>query len=805
MLGSLLEEDGQGIIPRGVRQIFSSIESDDNDIEFTLKVSMLEIYKETLRDLLEIQSSSLQIKECPRRGIYVHGLTEVCVMTEHEVIDLLCLGQQLRTVASTRLNSSSSRSHFLFFLEVNQKLMNDCEKKGILNLVDLAGSEKVSHSGVTGNNLEEAKKINLSLTALGKVINSLIFAHDHVPYRDSKLTRILQESLGGNFKTTLMVACSPSARSQSETMDTLRFAVRAKAIKNKVRINLKNPPENYIKIIEQLKLELSSAKSEIKSLRCKLIPEKKEKSQTRVSQHMRKSSAGSIRPPQAPSVAKSQILSELPKLSVTVENDSSYLPTQEKNFEDSMTPASCQLHEIEIEKLTLKISQLTNNQDFLNTKIKELESKLSNSKKKQLSLEQKSHELYQSYSTSINLIHKDSTEIAMLRSRNEILQKQVSKLTKLLEESEKRHKAALYELKGFRENTLVEFKQETETGNSRTDIQVLTQHPEDTLSFRLNSMYLTCDADQVATAYSELLKKALEDPGFISKEYFIYILKQQILQAAVTNNELSSTLEGLNWKISLLKHKYCIKRELCVYQQDHIRKLEEIIDHLHNSYTRIVSITEKIELSSLKNQTITRNRTMRSINNKCAYTSRSGAKRPTDTSKNIFSQLQSRMEDSSLILRIKELESNLDLQKQFNIQLKRNNDIFKSQSQKYLEMLDEYEKTSIQSERSERQRWKKTFSDLQENSESELMRKQEEIIQLNTVLGGWVNSFMSMQESKGISLISKSQYSEIQSLLESTLSALSNLSMTSKKLDSNLLIKSSKVLSPFTHPVRGDS
>lgn len=805
MLGSLLEESNQGIIPRGVNQIFSSIESDDNDIEFTLKVSMLEIYKESLRDLLEIQSSSLQIKECPRRGVYVHGLTEVCVMTEHEVIDLLCLGQQLRTVASTRLNSSSSRSHFLFFLEVNQKLPNDCEKKGILNLVDLAGSEKVSHSGVTGNNLEEAKKINLSLSALGKVINSLIFAHDHVPYRDSKLTRILQESLGGNFKTTLMVTCSPSARSQSETMDTLRFAVRAKAIRNKVRINLKNPPENYIKIIEQLKLELSSAKSEIKSLRVKLIPDKKEKSQTKVSQHMRKSSAGSIKPPPAPSLTKSQILSDLPKLSVTSENDLSYLPTQEKNFEDSLAPVSCQLHEIEIEKLTLKITQMTNNQDFLNTKIQELESKLSNSKKKQLSLEQKSHELYQSYSTSINLIHKDSTEIAMLRSRNENLQKQVNKLTKLLEESEKRHKSALYELKGFRENTLVEFKQETESGNSRADIQVLTQHPEETLSFRLNSLFLSCEPDQVATPYSELLKKALEDPGFISKEYFIYILKQQILQAAVVNNELSSTLEGLNWKISLLKHKYCIKRELCVYQQDHIRKLEEIIDHLHNSYTRIVSITEKIELSSLKNQVITRNRTMRSITNKCAYTSRSGLKRPTETSKNILNQLQSRMEDSSLILRIKELESNLDLQKSFNIQLKRNNDIFKSQSQKYLEMLDEYEKISIQSERSERQRWKKTFADLQENSESELMRKQEEIIQLNTVLGGWVNSFMSMQESKGITLISKSQYSEIQLLLDSTLSALSNLCLTSKKFDSNIFIKSSKAVSSFTHPVKGDS
>ena len=246
MLGDVYHEQMQGIIPRAAAQIFDTIESDEHEIEFVLKCSLLEIYKESLRDLLEIESVNLQIKECPRRGIYVKGLTEVCITTEQEFIDLLCLGQKLRTVATTKLNSSSSRSHFIFILEVLQKLPNDSEKKGILNLVDLAGSEKVSHSGVTGNNLEEAKKINLSLSALGKVIQSLICNNEHIPYRDSKLTRLLQESLGGNFKTTLLVTCSPAARSQSETLDSLRFAVRAKAIKNKARINVKNPPENYI-------------------------------------------------------------------------------------------------------------------------------------------------------------------------------------------------------------------------------------------------------------------------------------------------------------------------------------------------------------------------------------------------------------------------------------------------------------------------------------------------------------------------------------------------------------------------------
>jgi hypothetical protein len=794
MLGSLLEDENEGIIPRGVRQIFSSIESDDNEIEFTLKVSMLEIYKETLRDLLEIQSSALQIKECPRRGVYVKGLTEVCVMTQHEVIDLLCLGQQLRTVASTRLNNSSSRSHFLFFLEVTQRLTNDSEKKGILNLVDLAGSEKVNHSGVTGNNLEEAKKINLSLSALGKVINSLILNNDHIPYRDSKLTRILQESLGGNFKTTLLVTCSPSARSYNETMDTLKFAVRAKAIKNRAKINLKNPPENYIKMIEMLKNELLSAKTEIKTLRSKLVPDSKEKIQVKDSKHIRKASAGNLKPPQP---VKNN-LNE--KLSVTSENDLGYLPTQEKNLEDH----PCQLHEAEILRLSLKVSNLTDDLGSRKSKILELEERLVEAKKKQLALEQKSHEIYQSYSTSINLIHKDSTEIAILRSRAETLQNHVNKLSKLLEESEKRHKIALQDFKGFRENTIIEFKLETDS--ARGDIPVMTlNNGEETRNLSFSSLFVSCDPTTVASPYSDQLRKALEDPSFMSKDFVIYILKQQILQAAVNNNELTSSISSLHWKISLLKHKYCIKRDLCQNQQEHIRKLEEIIDHLHNSYTRIVSITEKIELGALNAQhSLLRNKTLRSVTNKCAFTSRSALKRPTETSRNIACQIQSRVEESSLFLRIKELESNLDLQKQFNIQLKRNNDIFKSQAQKYLQMLDEYEKTSIQAERNERLRWKKMAEALLENSERELSRKQEEIIKLNSVLAGWVNSFMSMQESMGTKIISQSQYSEVISLLEKTNSALSEVNINPARIDPGFSFLQGKSSSNFFSGLKGD-
>lgn len=146
MGGDLIEEESRGIIPRATSQIFEVVGSDEAETEYTLKCSMLEIYKENLRDLLETSPKSLKIKECPRKGIYVQGLTQVCVTSERDMLEVISLGEQMRTVASTKLNKTSSRSHLLFILEATQKLSNDSEKKGNLNLVDLAGSEKVSHS-----------------------------------------------------------------------------------------------------------------------------------------------------------------------------------------------------------------------------------------------------------------------------------------------------------------------------------------------------------------------------------------------------------------------------------------------------------------------------------------------------------------------------------------------------------------------------------------------------------------------------------------------------------------------------------
>ncbi|CDW74824.1 kinesin motor domain containing protein [Stylonychia lemnae] len=266
----LFDEQLMGIVPRAARQIFQHIKTQDLEIEYQIRVQMVEIYKEQLRDLLHDstdQPPELKIKEDPKRGTYVEGLNDVCIVSEEEIMTVLCTGETMRHVASTHLNQVSSRSHSICIIEVIQKFPNDSERRGVLNLVDLAGSERVSKSHAQGQALEEAKKINFSLSMLGKVINSLTKNAPYIPYRDSKLTRLLKESLGGNNKTSLIVACSPHHTNIEETISTLRFAQSAKFIQNKVKLNIKTSPEQLQLIIEQLKMELRNCKEEIFRLR----------------------------------------------------------------------------------------------------------------------------------------------------------------------------------------------------------------------------------------------------------------------------------------------------------------------------------------------------------------------------------------------------------------------------------------------------------------------------------------------------------------------------------------------------------
>jgi transcription initiation factor TFIIIB Brf1 subunit/transcription initiation factor TFIIB len=180
----------------------------------------------------------LEIKEHPVLGVYVKGLSEIVVDNADRLQAIIDQGMGNRTVASTQMNADSSRSHSVFIITVHQKDSLD-ETKNVfakVNLVDLAGSERVKSTGATGSTLKEGANINKSLSALGNVINALVEAgkskgNTFIPYRNSKLTRVLQESLGGNSITAMLAALSPAACNFEETLSTLKYANRAKAIK----------------------------------------------------------------------------------------------------------------------------------------------------------------------------------------------------------------------------------------------------------------------------------------------------------------------------------------------------------------------------------------------------------------------------------------------------------------------------------------------------------------------------------------------------------------------------------------------
>jgi kinesin family protein 5 len=259
MMGTSIDDkEGRGVIPRIVEQIFESILSSPLNIEYTVRVSYMEIYMERIRDLLQPQNDNLPVHEEKNRGVYVKGLLEIYVSSVQEVYEVMRRGGNARAVAATNMNQESSRSHSIFVITITQKnVETGSAKSGQLFLVDLAGSEKVGKTGATGQTLEEAKKINKSLSALGMVINSLTDGKSsHIPYRDSKLTRILQESLGGNSRTTLIVNCSPSSYNDAETLSTLRFGMRAKSIKNKAKVNAELSPA-------ELKAMLGKAKTQV--------------------------------------------------------------------------------------------------------------------------------------------------------------------------------------------------------------------------------------------------------------------------------------------------------------------------------------------------------------------------------------------------------------------------------------------------------------------------------------------------------------------------------------------------------------
>ena len=243
-----------------------------------IRASYLQIYNENIMDLLKNRQSGLQIREDKRKGLFVEGLSEWVVRSSSEIYSLMKKGESFRATASTKLNDISSRSHAVFIIVIEQMsnigfdAREDAPRNikiGKLNLVDLAGSERLTVTGAVGKRLEECKKINQSLSALGNVIAALTDSKGriHIPYRNSKLTRLLEDSLGGNCKTTMMTMISPACCSVLESLSSLKFAHRAKNIKNVARVNedvdQRALLRRYETELRQLRLELEKTNKNV--------------------------------------------------------------------------------------------------------------------------------------------------------------------------------------------------------------------------------------------------------------------------------------------------------------------------------------------------------------------------------------------------------------------------------------------------------------------------------------------------------------------------------------------------------------
>jgi len=255
----------EGVIPRTCRQMFERIQTDTTNT-YVVKGTMIEIYQEKLKDLLALEGfdlraennatspGSIDSSRLPQnllirhdkskggKGIYVTGVRERILREPADILSMVTDGTSRRVVGSTNMNTSSSRSHVVVSLTISCQRADDVEgftrTVSKLHLIDLAGSERAKATGATGARLKEGAAINKSLAALGNVVNSLTTkGRNHVPYRDSKLTRLLQDSLGGNSYTLMICCVSPAEMNAAETISSLRFAERTKKIQNKAQVN----------------------------------------------------------------------------------------------------------------------------------------------------------------------------------------------------------------------------------------------------------------------------------------------------------------------------------------------------------------------------------------------------------------------------------------------------------------------------------------------------------------------------------------------------------------------------------------
>ncbi|CAB1340759.1 unnamed protein product, partial [Coregonus sp. 'balchen'] len=555
-----------------MEDIFNYIYSMDENLEFHIKVSYFEIYLDRIKDLLDVTKNNLSVHEDKNRVPYVKGCTERFVCSPDEVMDTIDEGKSNRHVAVTNMNEHSSRSHSIFQINVKQENTATEQKlSGKLYLVDLAGSEKVGKTGAEGAVLEEAKNINKSLSALGNVISALAEGSTYVPYRDSKMTRILQDSLGGNCRTTMVICASPSAYNEAET--------KAKTIKNTVCLNVELTAEQWKKKYEREKVKNTTLRSTVTWLENELN---------------RWRNGESV--PVEEQFDKEKANAEVQALDNVVNNE---------KMAPSPSIPGVKLTDAEKEKCEAELSKLYKQLDDKDDEINQ-QSQLAEKLKQQM-LDQE--ELLSSSRRDHDNLQ---VELNRLQSENEASKEEVKEVLQALEEL-----AVNYDQKSQEvEDKTKEFEALSEELNQKSSILVsidselqklkeMTNHQKKRVTEMMSS--LLKDLVEIGIAVGSNDIKQHEGSGLIDEEFtvarlYISKMKSEVKTMVKRSKQLESTQAESNQKMDE-NEKELAACQLRISQnvEQKKRQLEENVDSLNEELVKI-STQEKVQAMEKENE-----------------------------------------------------------------------------------------------------------------------------------------------------------------------------------------------------------
>ena len=431
--GEFENDNNRGIIPRAFEYLFNrtkNLEDKDNSLNYNIKFAFIEIYMEKINDLLD-QNKKVKIREDPEKGFYIDNCTWRKVKNMKECKKYFKLGETNRKTESTDMNEHSSRSHALLIIDVEREYNNNFETRGFLNLVDLAGSEKVNFYQ-KGIRLDEAKEINKSLFVLGDCIEKLVSNEKYIPYRESKLTRILKESLGGNAKTSLIVTVSPSIDDADETFYSLNFGKMAMNVKNFPKINKLTKSQSVIfninEEIEKLQEEKDYLRKECEKADIIIIEKGQEIEEL-------KNKLIEIN-----DIKERLNLLEERKKKLKMENDNLKKNSQiiiEKKAKDLLMELNIEINEINNQNINLLIYELlkeiTKHKNFYENKIKDMENNYQQLKKEYINTQVELKNMSDKKDQLKNSIFS-------LNQNNKELKKQINELKQKIKEINKNNR-----------------------------------------------------------------------------------------------------------------------------------------------------------------------------------------------------------------------------------------------------------------------------------------------------------------------------------------------------------------------------